>query len=166
MVNDPVNSNTHNLAISAAAMASIGTGMLSGNRFMMMLGAMMVAMILIGAKLILIARWKWLDNLEDESGWLRRLIIAAIAVVPMTVFMKTVFMNVMMEKGGTWLALAFGFAFTDWWKLTATNREKRVAGSRLWAPAWSAHRGGDFNGQEAMPPILAALVCGSDSSPR
>ena len=148
LVNDPVNLKQRTiLAVLAAVGISIGTGMLSGDRFMMMpQTAMMIGMILVGAKLILIARWKWLENLEDDSGWLRRMIIAAIAVIPMTIFT-----NMMREKGGTWLALAFGFAFTDWWKLTETNRPKRVSLNHAFGAGLVGFiAAAIFNGQEAM----------------
>ncbi|NLH16961.1 MAG: serine/threonine protein kinase, partial [Phycisphaerae bacterium] len=157
MVNDPLNLKQRTiLAVLAAVMVSIGTGMLSGHRFMMMPHtAMMIGMILVGAKLILIARWKWLENLEDESGWLRHLLIAAIAAVPITMFI-----NMINEKGGTWLAIAIGFAITDWWKLTSSNREQRVSlGQAFGAGLVGFIAAAIFNGQEAMAAGVVAGTC-------
>lgn len=156
-VNDPLDRKQRTiLAVLAAVMVSIGTGMLSGHRFMMMPHtAMMIGMILVGAKLIMIARWKWLENLEDESGWLRHLLIAAIAAVPITMFI-----NMINEKGGTWLAIAIGFGVTDWWKLTSSNREQRVSlGQAFGSGLVGFIAAAIFNGQEAMAAGVVAGTC-------
>jgi hypothetical protein len=157
MVNDPVTSKQRNiLAILAAAMVAVGTATLGRTHLSTMMAVpLIMATIYVSSKLILVARWKWLTNLEDESGWLRRLVIAAFAVVPITVLL-----NPMMEKGGTWMAIALGLLLTDWWKLTDTNRDKRVSlGHAFGTGLIGFIAAGIFTGNEAMAAGVLAGVC-------
>ncbi len=156
-INDPLNQKQRTiLAVLAAVMVSIGMGMLSGNRFMMMpQTALMIGMILVAAKLILIARWKWLANLEEESAFLRQLLVALVAAVPLTLLM-----NVLHEKGGSWLAVAIGFGITDWWKLTSPNRQQRVSlGHAFGAGLVGFIAAAIFNGQESIAAGVVAGTC-------
>ncbi|MBE0534694.1 MAG: protein kinase [Phycisphaerae bacterium] len=125
---DPITKGQRNkLAFIAAGVIAIGVGFFAPGRGDPWAGAgMTFGMILVCSKLILLSRWRWMMNLEEESVWLRQLATAVVAAVPLAALWLFPDGSPSDSKG-TWLAVMISLAFTDWWKLSSATRDKRVS---------------------------------------
>lgn len=125
---DPIDrKQRRTLALVAMVAISFGAGLLHKRA-----GIPTFLMIAAASKTILMCKWSWLANLEKESTWLRRfatgglagLVATLVAIVSCELLNVRNFGNRGIEF---WLSLSVVLSFTDWWKITAPQRPKRVS---------------------------------------
>lgn len=161
---DPITGHErHVLAIIASLVIGIGGAVfISHGRMTIPMAFGIVLMVNVAAKLILWSRVRWLANLEDESGWLRRLAMGGVAAVP-TGLIAMVFANTSGPRMGenAALAIALGMCLTDWWKVSDPARYRRVMlGHALWV-GFLAYIVAHILGAGHAAPLAAAVLAGT-----
>ena len=124
------------LALVAMIAIALGAGLFQdqsrGGSSLLSSGLLTFIMIAVASKTILLCKWDWLANLEKESTWLRRFATGGMAALAATLagvlFCQIIRMPDFSDQGlWLFLSLTVVLSFTDWWKITAPQRPKRVS---------------------------------------
>lgn len=114
------------------------------------------------AALILMARRKWFDGMDNKAGVGRRSLMGFIAAIPILMVPFIFPMRINLFGGGGWFSIIVvyvGISLVDWWKLASPDREKRLS---LWTALWVGFVGwiaGQISG--ISPQLLACVFAGT-----
>jgi len=159
---DPINSRQrHVLAIVASLGIGLGAALFS-DRVSVPTAFAAVLMVNLAAKLVLWARFRWLANMEEESGWPRRLALGAVAGVP-TGLVAALFgggLGWHWTRGGV-LAIVLGLMLMDWWRVSDPHRGRRVSLGHALGAGLLAFVLAHIFGAAAWAVLVAAVLAGT-----
>lgn len=117
------------LSMLTTIMVAIGTGILSGNNIeaIFQLSLLTFLMIFGATRAILFASRRWMNKLEKESRWIQNVFAGGFAALICLFFSMIGAKMGLQPIRSTWLAIAIVFCVTNWSKLTAHNRQRRIS---------------------------------------